>query len=264
MINYTNLRPGTYQFSVNYADSEDTSTMAGIEIIIIAPFLKSKVALSLYLILAIVLIFMLIRNKIMKDRRENERRLELEQAKKEKNLAHDKMDFFTNVAHEIRTPVSVILILLEKFNNSHKVPKEVQEDLQSIQMNAERLKKQCDDLLDFRKVENGQSKMVFIKEDIRLIAEKSVKTFNSAAIQRGVTLLTELPDAPVEAVCDSDAIESILCNLLSNAIKYGSTQAIVTVRDHINEVEVRVNNNGTHINAKEREKIFEAFYRGSS
>ena len=260
MIFYTNLRPGTYDFTVDYEDPDIEDTEAGITITILAPWYRSKWAAIIYILLLLSAIYMIIRNNARKRERKAAADMELYRAKNERDLANEKMDFFMNVAHEIRTPVSVILILLDKLTH-HKIPDEMKADLSSIQANTERLKKECDELLDFRKVETGQVQMFFKEEDICKIVRQSVSSFENAAATKGITLDTDIPDAPVNAVCDAHAIESIVCNLISNAIKYGKDRISLSVKDMEDSLSVRVNSNGERIPAEESEKIFNAFYQ---
>ena len=259
-ISYNSLRPGVYDFTVNYLDSDDPSTEAGIKIVMLAPWYLSKIAKIIYVFLLFGTITFLLFLKDKKKEKETTQRMELIEAKKEKDLAHEKMDFFTNVAHEIRTPLSVILILLDKIKK-HAVPWELSEDMNSIYINAERLKKQCDELLDFRKVEKGFTRMVFVNEDIREIAERTIKSFDSASAMKGIAIEPSLPDVPVIVSCDASAVESIFCNLLSNAIKYGRSRIQFILKESSDSVCVRVNSDGNKIPYEESERIFDAFYQ---
>jgi len=260
LIFYTNLSPGTYEFTVDYEEPDMEGTEAGITITILAPWYRSKLAAIIYLLLLCSSIYAIIRNSAKKRARKAADELELYKAKNERDLANEKMDFFMNLAHEIRTPVSVILILLDKLTN-YKIPAEMKEDLSSIQANTERLKKECDELLDLRKVETGQVRMFFKEEDICSIVRQSVSSFETAAAMKGMALETDIPDYPVKAVCDAHAMESIVCNLISNAIKYGKDKISLSVKDLEDSLEIRVNSNGERIPLEESEKIFNAFYQ---
>ena len=167
------------------------------------------------------------------------------------------MDFFTNIAHEIRTPVSVLQILLDKSASEHKLT----DDMNSMRLNVERLKKLCDDLLDFRKMDSGQNHMVFTKEDICAIVRKSINSFETAAKARNLDMRSYFSHDSIIAVCDADAIESVVCNLLSNSIKYSDTFIDCKVKEEDGKVIIRVENDGVRVPEEESELIFEAFYQ---
>ena len=263
-ITYTGLMPGSYRFTVNFAEHPDPSTEAGLDIVILAPWYRSNVALCMYLLLLAGLVYSYFKQKSIKEVTEANRRLELLEAQKEKDLAHEKMDFFTNIAHEIRTPVSVLQILLDKTASGHEPSESLTEDRNAMRLNVERLKKLCDDLLDFRKMDSGQMHMIFTTEDVCAIVRKSVNSFETAARARNMDLTYTLSRDSILAVCDADAIESVICNLLSNSIKYAESRIMVGVTDNDGKVVIRVENDGVRVPADEKELIFEAFYQSKS
>ena len=263
-IAYAGLRPGAYRFTVNFADSEDESTEAALDIAVIAPWYRSKLAWLLYMLILAGLIFSYFHQKNRKREADAQRRLELVEAKKEKDLAHEKMDFFTNIAHEIRTPVSVLQILLDKTVSERKVTEGVKDDMNAMRLNVERLKKLCDDLLDFRKMDSGRTHLVFTTEDICAIVRKSINSFETAAKARGLEFTSSFSNDSIMAVCDADAIESVICNLLSNSIKYSNSKIDIVVKEEDEKVVIRVENDGTRVPEEESELIFEAFYQSKS
>jgi len=263
-ITYTGLTPGSYRFTVNFSEDPDPSTEAGLDIVILAPWYRSNVAWCLYLLLLAGLVFAYFRQKSIKEVTEANRRLELLEAQKEKDLAHEKMDFFTNIAHEIRTPVSVLQILLDKTISEHKGAEIATDDMNAMRLNVERLKKLCDDLLDFRKMDKGQTRLVFTTEDVCAIVRKSIASFETAAKARNLELTSSLSSDAIMAVCDADAIESVVCNLLSNSIKYSASKIDVNVSEQDGKIVIRVENDGTRVPEEESELIFEAFYQSKS
>jgi len=263
-ITYTGLMPGSYRFTVNFAEEPDPSTEAGLDIVILAPWYRSNVALCLYLLLLAGMVYGYFRRKSIKEVTEANRRLELLEAQKEKDLAHEKMDFFTNIAHEIRTPVSVLQILLDKSSSERKGADIATDDMNAMRLNVERLKKLCDDLLDFRKMDKGQMHLVFTTEDVCAIVRKSIDSFETAARARNLELTSSLSRDAIMAVCDADAIESVICNLLSNSIKYCDSRISVNVTESDGRIIIRVENDGVRVPEEESELIFEAFYQSKS
>ena len=263
-ISYAGLGPGTYTFTVNFNGSEDNASSASLDINILAPWYMSQIAWLFYFLAMIAVAYYLHKQRSIKRAAEAERRLELVEANKEKDLAHEKMDFLTNIAHEIRTPVSVLQILLDKVPGDTKLPSGVKEDMDSMRLNVERLKKLCDDLLDFRKMDSGQTRLVFTTEDICAIVRKSVASFETAAKARKLDLQAHFERDSIITTCDADSIESIVCNLLSNAIKYSSTMIDCSVGEKDGKVVIKVENDGVRVPEDESELIFEAFYQSKS
>lgn len=263
-IAYTGLRPGSYRFVVNFSGSDDKSTEADLDIVIRAPWYSSTVAWLLYLLILSSLFLLYRKQRKIKKEAEAQRRIELLEAQKEKDLAHEKMDFLTNIAHEIRTPVSVIQILLDKTMSEHKLSEGLKDDMSAMHLNVERLKKLCDELLDFRKVDSGQTRMVFAPEDICAITRKSINSFESAAKARNLDMKAEFSKDTIITVCDADAIESVICNLLSNSIKYSDTRIDCKVTEEDGNVIIRVENDGMRVPEEESELIFEAFYQSKN
>ena len=263
-IAYTGLRHGAYRFTVNFAGNDDKSTEADLDIVIRAPWYSSTVAWLLYFLILSSLFLLYRKQRKIKKEAEAQRRIELLEAQKEKDLAHEKMDFLTNIAHEIRTPVSVIQILLDKTMSEHKLSEGLKDDMSAMHLNVERLKKLCDELLDFRKVDSGQTRMVFAPEDICAITRKSINSFESAAKARNLDMKAEFSKDTIITVCDADAIESVICNLLSNSIKYSDTRIDCKVTEENGNVVIRVENDGVRVPEEESELIFEAFYQSKN
>ena len=263
-ILYTNLRPGRYHFRVNYENSPEPATEASLNIVILAPWYRSIVAVILYLMLFSSIFYFLFKQKTLQKEKEAQRRIELINATKEKELAHKKMDFYTDIAHEIRTPVSIIQILMDKADSKQESHEELHYDMKAMRQNVDRLKKLCDDLLDFRKMDSKQANLIFVPEDICAIVRKAVNSFESAAKARNLELNTELPNSAITAYCDADAIESVISNLLSNSIKYSSTHIDCKVAEKDGNVVIRVENDGVRVPEEERELIFEAFYQSKN
>ena len=263
-IDYTGLKPGSYRFTVNFENSEDNSTAAGLDIAVLAPWYLSNFAKILYVLLLIMAAYLLLKHRKRRKEEEAKRRRELVEANKEKDLAHEKMAFFTNIAHEIRTPVSVLQILLDKTDSERKVSEIARDDMKAMHLNVDRLKKLCDDLLDFRKMDNGQVPLVFAPEDVCAIMRKSINSFTSAAKARNLEINVEYSMDVIISSCDADAIESVICNLLSNAIKHSDSRIECKLSEKDGNAVIRVENDGAHIPEKESNLIFEAFYQSKA
>ena len=142
---------------------------------------------------------------------------------KEKELYEAKMQFFTNVAHEIKTPLTLIKGPLENVIKKAGEMPEIKNSLRIMEKNTERLVDLTNQLLDFRQTEINGFSLNFTKENIIEIAEDIFTSFKPLADKKGIELRITLPQQELLAFIDVDAFNKILTNLLSNAIKYAST-----------------------------------------
>lgn len=261
---YTDLRPGKYQFSVSIVGSSSPEATQSLSITVVPPWYRSSLAVLCYSLLVATGILLLLRLAERKREEEQIRRVDLLEQKKQKELYDAKLAFFTNVTHEIRTPLTLITVPLEKIMAEDNLPERTRQNLSMIKSNTERLLKLSNQILDLRKLETTQAKIVFAEEDVRLLLIRSCDYFRQSASQNGINLEIHVPEnGPVLAICNGEFIESIFCNLLSNGIKYGRSRIVITLEESPddNKVLVRVNSDGDRIPEESRESIFNAFYQ---
>jgi len=265
-VYFTNLSPGTYTFKVKSANSSgswDTKESALI-IEILPPWWASKWAYGLYALAVVLLTFYIFRFFHLRLKEKNSRKIEHLEIVKEKELYEAKMQFFTNVAHEIKTPLTLIKGPLENvIKKAGEIP-EIKNSLRIMEKNTERLVDLTNQLLDFRQTEINGFSLNFTKENIIEIAEDIFTSFKPLADKKGIALSISLPLQEVSAYIDIDAFNKILTNLLSNAIKYASTKAVLNIlplkpADKMFTIEVK--NDGYLIPLEMKEKIFEPFFR---
>ena len=252
---YAGLRPGHYTFTVSPAGSSDGSTADSIRFFIVPPWYRSIAAKVLYLLALLLVLAWFIR----RGRQEQQRIAKLKEAQTSMQNLHSQMSFLTNVTHEIRTPVTMMTILMDRIFK--KKAQEQDDDLISMKSNMNRLLELCDQMLDYRKVENDQVKLKIDDESLNGIIQATVESFRSAAEARGMGFVLSLPNRPVLARCDRNAVESILSNLLSNAVKYGSSRIGLSLSSSEKEAVVFVESDGSRIPKDESELIFNAFYQ---
>lgn len=267
-VYFTNIRPGKYTFRVNVVDSkgEFKGKETKLYIEVTPPLWASIPAYVLYGLLAVSLIYYIIRNYDRKIKDQNRRRLEAIKHQREKNLYQAKIDFFTHIVHEIRTPLTLIKAPLEKVvqNISPSTPA-VKKHLQLIEKNTDRLISLSGQLLDFRQVESHGFMLSFRKININKLISELHANFHPSAEKNKISFTKNLPDEPIYAHVDKEALIKIITNLLDNALKYGKKQTYITA-SYINDsparlVRVEVVSDGPPIPTELREKIFEPFYR---
>ncbi len=266
---YTNLDPGTYTFRVK-ASEEDGSwneKETTLTIKISPPFWKTPLA---YLLYAAVIVFALwAARRILLERARM--RFEVEQQRKEAERVQQmdalKTKFFTNVSHEFRTPLSLILSPLEKIIKKAG-DTDQKKQLQLVQRNAKRLLNLVNQLLDFRKMEVQEFSIHLTKEDIVNFCRDMTYSFSDISEKKDISLSFSTNVDLLETYFDKDKLEKILFNLLSNAFKYTPSGGKVSVEleydpNRLNNgaVQLKVKDSGIGIANDMKEKIFERFYQ---
>ena len=264
---YTNLKPGDYTFCVKtaYAKGEWSNDIKSIHIHIAPPFWKSPWAYLLYFILSaagIGYIFYRFRKQITDKQR---RQLEILEAEKEKEIYHAKIDFFTNIAHEIRTPLTLIKGPLENILHKENIDRNtIRENLDVMERNTLRLLDLTNQLLDFRKTETKGFRLNFMDCNISQLIRDTYIRFNPAAQQNGLKFQTDLPEQDFNAPVDKEALTKILSNLFNNAVKYATSSIHVSLIPPCGMKEpgyfsIMVSNDGHPIPHDMQEKIFQPF-----
>jgi ligand-binding sensor domain-containing protein/signal transduction histidine kinase/DNA-binding response OmpR family regulator len=267
---YTNLDPGSYTFRVKASDEDgqwNNSSETTLAISIRPPFWKTPIAFILYA-LVIALALWLARRIVLERAR---MRFEVEHQRQEAERIHQvdtlKTKFFTNVSHEFRTPLSLILSPLDKIVKKSTDP-EQKKQLQLVQRNAKRLLNLVNQLLDFRKMEVQDFSIHLTRQDIVNFTRDIVYSFSDISEKKDIALTFSTTLDSLETYFDKDKLEKILFNLLSNAFKYTASGGKVDVGlDYIKEdkspaqIALKVKDNGIGIPPEMHEKIFERFYQ---
>jgi signal transduction histidine kinase/ligand-binding sensor domain-containing protein/DNA-binding response OmpR family regulator len=262
---YTNLPPGTYVFRVRGTNNDGVwnDEGASLRIVIHPPFYWCTASKIVYLVL---LLLASVAYKKWMDRklaRRHASELERINREKENEIHQSKISFFTMIAHEIRTPVSLIMAPLESvMSSSYALPKMVRDDLELMHLNTQRLLTLVNQLLDFRKVEDGAQTYHFAQYDIRELLHPLIERFTPYIAQRKATFTAELPAQPLLATVDKEAVTKMVSNLLTNAAKYTrDTVRLTLFQPDESTFALRVADNGIGIAPDEQTKIFEAFYQ---
>ena len=180
-----------------------------------------------------------------------------------RKLYESKMDFLTSIAHEIRTPLTLVQVPLEalmrKFSSSHDAS--VQENLDIIRRNSLKLTILINELLDFRKLSDStfQIRPEFI--DVRGVVKDAHRRFHPMFLQEGKSLSISIPDNPVYCETDVRSFGRILDNLLSNALKYSQHHTSIILSADGKDAVLHLENDGKIIPEDFRKKVFKPFYR---
>ena len=270
---YTNLDPGDYTFRVKASNDDGLWNEEGLalHIKILPPFWRTVPAFILYVLVLAGILFFARRLTIQRARM----RFQLEQQKKEANRMHEldmlKLKFFTNVSHEFRTPLSLIIAPVEKILKQTDDPGQ-KKQIQLIYRNAKRLLALVNQLLDFRKLEMQELRLYSATGDIVGFVKELVFSFTDIAEKKNINYSFHTTVDSLEVSFDPDKLERIMFNLLANAFKFTREQGSVSVTIDQQQqpvakgvpeqfVEIRVKDSGIGIPPEEQDKIFERFFQ---
>lgn len=262
---FTKLSPGTYIFTVKASNSggEWKCEPASLVIKILPPVWASVWAYLLYALVITAIVLFLIRSYHRRTEEKNRRKLEILEHEKEKEIYQAKIEFFTNVAHEVRTPLTLIKGPMEKVMKQIDSVPAVSNNLQIMKRNIDRLLDLTTQLLDFRKTETKGFSLNFVKANIADLITDAYIRFKPAAEQKRLSFTLESPTL-FNAYVDTEAFNKIMSNLLDNAVKYAERKVhikLVTGCEQDTLFRVEVENDGYLIPPDMKEKIFESFFR---
>ncbi len=273
---YTNLDPGAYKFRLK-AKSEDGSWNTPekvIEIIVNPPFWRTYYAYFGYCLIIAMTFWTLRRRAIQKlryefaleqERRDVKHLIEKERTEAERKMELEqlKVKFLTNLSHELKTPLTLILNPIENLLMKEKDVEKV-DTLNLINRNAKRLLNLVNQLLDFRKIEDNELKLNPTESDLIVVAKEIFDSFKYISERKNIHLDFNSDINTYYTTFDKDKIERVLLNLLSNAIKftneYGKVYCHIKT-DAENGIKLIIGDNGIGLAEDALDKIFDRFYQ---
>ena len=257
---YSNLKAGTYKFKVMAANSDGVwcTQPTVLTIYVLPPWWLTTWAFIIYFVAACVLgwmgfVYMMSRIKL-----------------KEKEKAHQgKLTFFTELSHEFRTPLTLIIDPLEKLISEKVAPTTVAHYYTMMHRNAKQLLLLINQLLDFRKLEAGHFTLNLNQGDIVSFMKSALAAFETLAAERRITLEVTSEVPHLKMAYDENKLNMVFNNLLSNALKFTTDLGKVSIHIETNNVEIgfvkiSVFDTGTGIAKAELDKIFDLFYQSRS
>ena len=288
-VNYTNLDDGTYFFKVKASNSDRVWNEKPVilKITILPPWWKTIWAYLLYLLIFAFLLFFFRRLALIRAKLKNELVIEHINRVKDEELHQSKLKFFTNISHEFRTPLTLILGPLERIMATGQGDNLMKRQFLMIKRNADRLNLLIDQLMDFRKIDNGLMTLDAVEGDIcKFICDISL-LFEGSAIEKNISLSIKCSGNNFNVWFDRDKMEKIIYNLLSNAFKFTPDNGSIVINvsfisvDQVSRnsainpnksvegiiiqyVEISVEDSGIGIPASNIEHVFERFYKGGN
>lgn len=259
-IVYSNILPGDYRLKIKWSNGEGAWTTETLlfQLTVQQYFWLRWPALLAYAILLSFIGYMIYRYRRNRQEIRNQLAVEHLMRVKEEELHQQQLGFFTNIAHELQTPLTLIMGSAERIqqeNNSHYTP--------LIHQQASRLTYLVQQLLDFRKAEAGFSNKQFSFLDLRELLMYLTDPFLPLSEQEGKLYVREIEDG-ITAWVDKDKLEKIIFNLLSNAFKHSTRGTTILVRasrePNTDLLNIEVSNTGCVIEAGQLDKLFNQFY----
>lgn len=262
-VTYSNLPPGTYTFRVKASNSDGVWNEQGAHMLIhiLPPFYRTTWAYLVYFLLFSLATYWAIRYFRQRIRARNKRVLQAIESKKEKELYHTKIDFFTNVTHEIRTPLSLIKAPLEEMMKNTGPTDSHWENLSIMQRNTNRLLKLVNELLDFRKAEAKGVSVHFTNLDVIFVIKDTLSRFIPSAKLNGIAMDVALPNHTVHADLDAEIFTKIISNLIHNALKHAKNRIRVSLEVFEGYIKLAIANDGNRIPTDIADKIFLPFFK---
>ncbi len=262
-MTYANLPAGTYQLIVRMKDQNGKAYPGEYKLDIdVRPFfLFSFWAKLFYVVFLGVWVWLLMRYWNRRSETRRRQAMEAFETRKEQELYQSKIHFFTNVAHEIRTPLTLILGPLENILNTQKVKdNEVKDDLNIMYENTRRLTDLINQLLDFRKTEKDGLRLNFEYCNLTKLVTDVYNRFRSVMREKNINATLSLQGNNLHGYVDHEGFTKIVSNLVNNAVKYCLSYISVTLKTDDTQLFLTVVNDGNIIPLDLREKIFEPFF----
>ncbi|WP_035652209.1 two-component regulator propeller domain-containing protein [Flavobacterium sp. ASV13] len=278
---YTNLAPGNYTFKVKASEKNGAWSKVPLElkIEILPPWWKTSFAYLFYTLLLGAAIHFA--NQYYQNRFKQKQMIEFEKQKaiQIEKLNNKKLQFFTNISHEFRTPLTLILNPLGDIikNNSQQLPEGVLNKLQTIQKSSDRLSRLINELMDFNKLQFNKMSLQLQLIEVVGFTKEVVSYFNEEALSRGIQLQFESNKSALKDWIDPKMFEKIIFNVVSNAFKVTPDNGKIMVKIIINNEPIHfplidspdatpyftivVEDTGSGLDKKDIKRIFDRFYQ---
>lgn len=226
---FTKVSPGKYNFEVKSANNDGiwSENPTQISIRIIPPVWERWYALVVYTLFVIMTILFFRQQLINKQKLKNEIELEKVKRENEDNLHQMKLQFFTNISHEFRTPLTLIQGPVNRLLNATSEKDSTNKQLSLIKNNTERLLRLINQFLDFRKIDSGKLKLSPVHTDILSFCKSIFSCFEDHASHRSFEFLFKTDISSLKMDFDPDKLDKVLFNILSNAFKNTSDGGMV-------------------------------------
>ncbi len=274
---YTNIDPGRYELLVSATSSDGvvSEEPARLQIVIEPAPWKTWWAFLLYFAIIFSAVYFIHRLRVERIKIRNQLELERLSREQEHALSESKTQFFTNISHEFRTPLSLIAMPLESLLMMDDLPASVKKRLSTIQVSAEKMTRLVNELMDFSKLESSKLRLYIQYGELVRFVTGAVAVFHDLATKRNIHFGVHAMVRSLEGWFDHDKLEKVVVNVLSNAFKFtadhGQINLIMNVRHVVDDegrtirfLDLTIADNGIGIPPEELPFIFDKFYQTST
>ncbi|MCK0158560.1 helix-turn-helix domain-containing protein [Cellulophaga sp. F20128] len=263
-VRYTNLPPSDYTFNVissNY-DGVWNNTPATYSFTIKQPWYLSTVAIIAYVLLFLTSISLIYTYLKWRWHMKMQLQYELKEVERLKQLDAFKTNFYTNVSHEFKTPLTLIKGPLENQLKNPKISNEDRNELALAQRNSNRLLNLVNQLLDLSLLETGNLNLSIKKDNLNVLLKQLLTAFKYKSEEKNITFSFKIQQM-TEAWYDKDVMEKIVTNLLSNAVKYTPENGKIHFESTVKQGQIIITilNNGCVLSNDKIGKLFQRYYR---
>ena len=265
VANYSRLNEGNYILRIKSTNSDGvwSNDQRIVYITVLPPWYRTWWAWCIYIGLAVALVYYYLLYKARQTKLQHEIEIAYIKADKEKELNERKLSFFTNISHEFRTPLTLIINPIKDMLNSSSKNNAVDNDLNIVYRNARRLLSLVDQLLLFRKTESENDRLKIVKLNFAHLCHEVYLCFTHQAKIKNIDYVFECDTDNIELYADREKIEIALFNLVSNALKFtpdGGCVSLIIVEQE-DEITVSVTDTGCGIPENIGDRLFEKFYK---
>ncbi len=263
-INFAGLSPGNYVLKVEASrDNQNWSNPKSINIILLGSPWKSSLALFIYSLIILAIIIYLVRSNNYKLKLKNSLEIARIDKEKEIELTEAKLNFFTNISHEFRTPLTLIIGPLKELLESDNLTPKAHKNLNYIDRNTNRLLNLINQLLDFRKADHGLLRLNVSQGNFVRFSEEVHLYFKEAAKAKNIKYKFKPAKEEIVFPFDRNKMEIVLCNLLSNAIKYTHQDGKIVMQIDSDDTSciISIKDSGIGMNSSDLDKIFDRFFQ---
>lgn len=261
---YTNLRPGSYRLYASNEDGYWSQAPAVLEITIRPPVYATRLAWLCYIALTILFLYRWHRRSLRKLQERHQIELERNKYYEEQKSSANMLQFYTDIAHELKTPLSLITAPVEELLLNPHIGKTTRNRLELVNRNAGALKTLLEQILDLRKYESHKMELAAVQTDASEFLRGIAELFKPLADQLQIQFSQEIPNDPLILWIDRRKMEIVIANLLYNAFKYSrksSGKVNLVCEEQQLSVTISVEDNGIGIVRDEQSRIFERFYQ---
>ena len=263
-INFAGLSPGKYTLKIKATrDNINWSEPKILNITLTGSPFKSPIAIVIYILLISSIVFYLVKSNNARIRLQNNLEIANIDKQKEIELTEAKLNFFTNISHEFRTPLTLIVSPIKELLENNNLPQPVYKKIAYIDRNTNRLLDLINQLLDFRKADHGLLKLDVSYGNFVRFSSEVFLYFKEAAEEKNIKYSFKSEVDEINFPFDRNKMEIVLCNLISNALKYTKEgdKIKVSINEDSDYCIISIKDTGIGIKPKNIDKIFDRFYQ---